>query len=312
MAAKPTLSKGRQITCTTQTAEMVLHRWLRDNSATSLLECGFCSVTLPQQCSPAHHLVSCQPPGHCPSPRGRADRQTVCAHELQDVSAGSEHSKVQNNISNLEIRHRNSFNMLFLEGVEVTSRKYSAASTNRAAPAVLSRAQGTDWASCCSLPQGKCSECIAEPCGKCTPSVLLPSLSLQLSAEVERALPAPTAPSPLAPVRCWCWNVCLNQLHLPHCHSVFLLPWDDFWTQVSEHRSGIHGLRTGSRHWIFLGGAAVLSLKESKQVFALTTERMSRHIFVMSLDVTAAFSPCRASAVWPLSQLKAQNMLGAN
>lgn len=34
--------------------------------------------------------------------------------------------------------------MLLLEGVEVMSRKYGAASMNRGAPAVPSRAQGTE------------------------------------------------------------------------------------------------------------------------------------------------------------------------
>lgn len=152
-----------------------------------------------------------------PSPRGGAGREQADrltrhgwhAHELQDVSAAPEHRKIQNTW-NLEIRHRNSCNMLLLEGVEVMSRKYGAASMNRGAPAVPSRAQGTEWASCCSLPQGKCSECITEPCWNCTPSVLLSPCSLQLSAEVESALPTPTAPSPLTCVRCWCWNTCLS------------------------------------------------------------------------------------------------------
>lgn len=154
MAAKTTHSKGRQIMCSLRQL-----RWFCTNGSELTLPPSYWSVAfgtwLPQQCSPAHPHVSCQPPSHMSfTPRrswkGRADRQTRHkwpAHELQEVPTVSEHSKVQSNTWNLEIRHRNSFNMLFLEGVGVTCRKYSAASIKRVAPAVLSRARGTEWAS---------------------------------------------------------------------------------------------------------------------------------------------------------------------
>lgn len=219
MAAKTAHSKGRQIMCSRRQL-----RWSCTNGSELTLPPSYWSVTFSTWLCHSNALLhipwsAASPQATCPSPWGGAgrggqtDRQTRHkrhAHELQEVPTVSEHSMVKNNTWNLEIMHRNSFNMLFLEGVGVTSRKCSAASINRVAPAVPSRAQGTEWASCCSLPQGKCSECITEPCWKCTPSVLLSSLSLQLSVEVERALPTPTAPSSLTCVRCWCWNFCFN------------------------------------------------------------------------------------------------------
>lgn len=121
-----------------------------------------------------------------------------------------------------------------------------------------------------------------EQCWKCTSSSLPFSLPSQLTVEMERALPTPTPPFP---------HELREMLRLGHVHlpttssplppSVFIVLAGSLCLfLVLEHRSGISGLRIGSKHSVFLRGTDVLSLEKNKQAFTHITQRkdVSTHL----------------------------------